>query len=74
MLSSQFDGKTFEECHKSYQRACDSAIRVIALCAMMDKASTKSELEIVRDLAHPASVTRAQATERLELLNETYGH
>lgn len=70
MLSSQFDDKTFEECHKSYERTCDSAIRIAVLCAMMDKASTRAELEIVHNLAHPNSITRAQAIERLELLDQ----
>ncbi|MEK9174557.1 MAG: hypothetical protein AAB725_01140 [Patescibacteria group bacterium] len=39
----------------------------MALHEMMSKASTKEELEIVRDLAHPNSPMRALAAERLEL-------
>ncbi|MDP3764501.1 MAG: hypothetical protein Q8Q95_02670 [bacterium] len=70
-MVSELTGKTFAECYVIYGRACDSAIRVTALCAMMNKASTKAELEIVRSLAHPKSVIHAQANERLELLNET---
>lgn len=59
--------KTFGECFTTYRASSDPAIKTMALHEMMSKASTKEELEIVRDLAHPNSPMRALAAERLEL-------
>lgn len=69
-MISRFASKSFTECHAIYNRSSNPATRVAALATMMSKAATKTELEIVRDLAHPKSITHAQANEKLELLDQ----
>ncbi|MBI4118739.1 MAG: hypothetical protein HY452_00565 [Parcubacteria group bacterium] len=58
---------TFEACYTAYETTCDASIKVLALAAMMDKASTRAELETVRNLANPRNLGRTQAKDRLRL-------
>ncbi|MBI2052070.1 MAG: hypothetical protein HYT38_00110 [Candidatus Sungbacteria bacterium] len=58
---------TCEACYTAYETTCDTDIKVLALAAMMDKASTQAELETVRNLANPCNLGRTQVKDRLRL-------